>query len=54
MVTVVMKVETGIFREGITRTNLDQEVREGPNRIQEGHAYQIQRIHTTSVSIIHF
>lgn len=54
VVIVVMKVETGIFREGIMRTNLDQEVREGPNSIQEGHSYQIQRIHTTTVSIIHF
>lgn len=33
VVNVVMKVEAGLFREAIMRTNLDEEVREGPNII---------------------
>lgn len=32
VVNMVMKMEASIYKKGIMRTNLDQEIREGPNR----------------------
>lgn len=52
LVNVVMKVVAGIFREATMRTSLDWEVRKGPNRMQQKHAYQIQRMPYQSVSSI--